>query len=170
MKKNMKTFCLATLTVLILVSSASAQEIWTTYSTMDGLADNDIFSIAIDHDNIKWFGTDDGVSSFDERPVLVENSGDISAVMDIRGNFPNPFNPSTIIEFSLDTEGFVKLDIFNILGQRVKTLFEKNFPAGIHSVVWDGKDTNGSTVSTGIYFSRLIMDDNTSIHRMVLVK
>ena len=92
------------------------------------------------------------------------------AVMDIRGNFPNPFNPFTTIEFSLDSGGFVTLDIFNISGQKIKTLFAENLPAGVHSLIWDGRDANGSTVSSGIYFSRLIMGDCVAAHRMVLVK
>jgi len=144
---------------------------WTTYTTEDGLADNEVLAIAVDDDNVKWFGTySGGVSSFDKGAFSVENLRDIPAVMDIRGNFPNPFNPSTTIEFSLDTKGFVKLDICNITGQKINTLFAKNLPAGTHSVVWNGSDAIGSTVSSGIYFCRLVMDDFIAVHRMVLVK
>ncbi|HDY88397.1 MAG TPA: T9SS type A sorting domain-containing protein, partial [bacterium] len=141
-----------------------------TYTTEDGLADNYVWSIAIDADNVKWFGTDGGVSSFDEGAVSVENTRDMPAVIDIRGNFPNPFNPFTTIEFSLDAEGFITLDIFNISGQKINTLFVENLPAGFHSVRWDGRDANGSAVSSGIYFFRLIMGDYAAAHRMVLVR
>ena len=212
MKKKMKKLCLSALTVLICVSSASAEGTWTTYTTEDGLANNwvwsiavdadnvkwfgtqgsgvssfdgttwttytkddgltnnDVYSIAVDADNVKWFGTLYGVSSFDKGAISVENTQDMPAVMDIRGNFPNPFNPFTTIEFLLNNDGFVTLDMFNISGQKVNTLFAKYLPAGVHSVIWDGRDANGSVVSSGIYFCRLINGDNTSVHRMLLVK
>ena len=130
-----------------------------------------MFSIAVDADNVKWFGTwNSGVSSFDDNIVSVKNSQDIPAVINIPGNYPNPFNPFTSIEFSLDNNGFVTLDIFNITGQKVNTLFAKNLPAGSHYVVWNGSDANGSVVSSGIYFCRLIMGGSVAVHRMVLVK
>ena len=110
------------------------------------------------------------MSNFDGRTVSVENHQDIPAAMNIRGNFPNPFNPSTTIEFSLENNGFVTLDIFNISGQKVNTLFAKNLTAGVHSVIWDGRDANGSVVSSGIYFCKLIMGDNQAVQRMVFVK
>ena len=144
---------------------------WTTYTTEDGLAENYVNSVTVDNNNLKWFGLHiSGVSSFDERSVSVENNRDMPVIINIRGNFPNPFNPQTTIEFSLVTEGIVILDIFNISGQKVKTMFAKNLPAGVHSMIWDGEDANGSIVSSGIYFCRLIMGDNSSVHRMVLVK
>ena len=143
---------------------------WKTYTTVDGLTDNYVWSIAVDADNVKWFGTLGGISSFDERIVSVENPRDMLVVMDIRGNFPNPFNPFTTIEFSLDTKGFITLDIFNISGQKINTLFSENLTAGAHSVIWDGRDANGSAVSSGIYFCRLLMGDCVAAHRMVLVR
>ena len=143
---------------------------WTIYSTTNGLANNHVYAVAVDADNVKWFGTDEGVSSFAERTVLVENPCDMPVIIDIIGNFPNPFNHFTTIELSLDTEGFVTLDIFNISGQKVITLFAENLTAGVHSVNWNGRDASGSTVSSGIYFCRLIMGDYVKAHRMVLVK
>jgi len=64
MQKNLRTFCHSALTLLICVSSALAEGTWTTYTTGDGLAHNGVYSIAVDADNVKWFGTFDGVSSF----------------------------------------------------------------------------------------------------------
>ena len=65
MKKNIKTFCLKILTVLILISSASAEGTWTTYRTGDGLAGNHVYAIAVDSDNVKWFAAGGVVTSFD---------------------------------------------------------------------------------------------------------
>jgi hypothetical protein len=113
-----------------------------------------------------WFG----LSRFDEIIVLAENSRNMPAVMKINGNFPNPFNPSTTIEFSLDTDGFVTLDIYNISGQKIKTVYAKNVTAGVHSVLWDGTDENGVAASSGIYFCRLMCGNHIAVRRMALVR
>ncbi|MFC1475761.1 thrombospondin type 3 repeat-containing protein [Candidatus Zixiibacteriota bacterium] len=85
-------------------------------------------------------------------------------------NYPNPFNASTLIEFVLYQGGQAKLEVFDILGQKVNTLLEGNFPPGRHTAVWTGKDANGKTVSSGLYFYRLIAGDFTEMKKMVLMK
>jgi len=67
-------------------------------------------------------------------------------------NYPNPFNPSTIIEFTLPRKAQVELSIYNLLGQRVRVLVDESKTAGRHAVVWDGRDTNGNEIGSGIYF------------------
>jgi hypothetical protein len=86
------------------------------------------------------------------------------------GNYPNPFNPTTTIEFSLKESGNVRLDVFNVLGQKVKTLVNSQMNAGNHSIVWDGRDANGSEVSSGVYFVKLNTDNYTSTRKMLLTK
>jgi hypothetical protein len=75
-------------------------------------------------------------------------------------NYPNPFNPETTISFftAVDAEN-AELVIYNIKGQKVKTLVNEVLPAGEHSVVWDGKNTNNKAVASGIYFYNLKVDD-----------
>ncbi len=80
-------------------------------------------------------------------------------------NYPNPFNPSTIIRFNLPRSADVKLDVFNILGQRVTTLVERRLSAGKHEAVFDG-----TGYATGIYFYRLKTDDFRFTMKMVLLK
>lgn len=72
-------------------------------------------------------------------------------------NFPNPFNPSTTIRYSLDSPQLVVLVVYNQLGQIVRTLVKEIVQPGVHSAVWDGKDFRGARVSSGIYFYRLTM-------------
>ena len=67
-------------------------------------------------------------------------------------NYPNPFNPSTQISFQLETSYFVKIEIHNLYGQKVRTLVNDRTPAGFHVVKFDGRDENGNTLSSGIYF------------------
>lgn len=85
-------------------------------------------------------------------------------------NTPNPFNPSTTIRFSIPNDGFATLAIYNIAGQKIRELISGNIIAGKHSVVWDGRDANGLSVSSGIYFSRLTMGERTASGKMILVK
>jgi Tol biopolymer transport system component len=86
------------------------------------------------------------------------------------GNYPNPFNPTTTINFSLPETGFVSLNIYNITGQKVRDLVSENMEPGDHSVLWDGRDEYGSMVSSGMYLSQLRMGNNVQIHKMTMVK
>ncbi len=71
------------------------------------------------------------------------------------GNYPNPFNPKTRISFALPKQAKVSLDIYNILGQKVRNLINGEMDAGYKSVEWDGTDDNGTMVSSGIYLYKL---------------
>ena len=85
-------------------------------------------------------------------------------------NYPNPFNPITNIEFSLSKAAHVKIDIFNIVGQRVRTLVDEEMKSGRYVADWDGKDEQGNSVSSGIYFYRMQADDFSDMKKMLLVK
>lgn len=85
-------------------------------------------------------------------------------------NYPNPFNPSTTIAFSLPTKSTVTLEVFNILGQRVKILHSGNLSAGRHAVIWDGKNSSRSDVSSGIYIYKLTTGEFVQSRKMILLK
>jgi uncharacterized delta-60 repeat protein len=85
-------------------------------------------------------------------------------------NYPNPFNPATNIEFQLSKSGQVKIEIFNILGQKVRTLVDQYLKAGYKLVDWDGKDNSGNDVSSGIYFFRLQAGEFAQTKKMVLLR
>lgn len=85
-------------------------------------------------------------------------------------NYPNPFNLETVLSFNLPKGGEVELSIYNILGQKVRQLVASNLPAGGHTYIWDGKNENGGTVATGLYFYRLVVDDYQATKKMMLVK
>ncbi len=86
-------------------------------------------------------------------------------------NYPNPFNPETTIRFTTEnTEKNTELVIYNLKGQKVKTLVNKLLPAGEHSVVWDGKDDINKQVSSGIYFYKLKLDNYEKTKKMLLMK
>ena len=86
-------------------------------------------------------------------------------------NYPNPFNPSTTISFSLPTEGQVRLAVYNLLGQEIRTLVTDNLKPGAYKAVWNSLDNSGRNVPSGMYFYRLVVDNKViSTHKMVLLK
>jgi len=88
----------------------------------------------------------------------------------LQGNYPNPFNPSTAIQYSLGEAGKVKISVYNIRGQLVRTLVNELKDAGHHSVVWNGDDSRDKTVSSGIYFYRMETKTGTFVKKMLLLK
>lgn len=85
-------------------------------------------------------------------------------------NYPNPFNPGTVIEFSLTERSRVKLEIFDITGKKVRTLAKGEFSPGVHRFNWNGRDHSGRRVVSGVYFSRLSRGNQTVVRRMLLVR
>lgn len=85
-------------------------------------------------------------------------------------NFPNPFNPQTTIRFSLPADGAVNLEVYNIRGQKVKTLLNKTVEAGVHEVTWKGTDDTSKPVSSGIYFYKMNTPNDTNVKKMILLK
>jgi subtilisin family serine protease len=88
----------------------------------------------------------------------------------IIGNHPNPFNPATTIEFSLERAREVRLEVFNVLGQHVKTVASGRYTPGRHTVIWDGTDESGHAVASGVYLSRLTGDRQHATHKMILLR
>lgn len=93
-----------------------------------------------------------------------------STSFSLAGNYPNPFNPETTIEYHLSTTGFVRFEIFNSLGQIQRTLVEQNQVAGTYQVVWDGKNSFGETQTSGIYFYRITANGVSHTHHGVLLR
>ena len=85
-------------------------------------------------------------------------------------NYPNPFNPSTTIKFSLPEAGHVNLTIFNVLGQTVTTLVDQFYPAGEYDAMWDSRNDQGQSVSSGVYFYRLDAAHRHETKKMMLLK
>lgn len=85
-------------------------------------------------------------------------------------NYPNPFNAGTVIRFMVPTDGNVKIDVYNILGRRVRTLVDEFRSAGTHQTDWNGRSDNGEEVATGVYFYRITAENFTSTRKMVLLK
>ena len=103
---------------------------------------------------------------------------EIPLLTQLGSNYPNPFNPSTTISFSVtqnamsgsDGSSFVSLDIYNSKGQKIKTLVNEVLSAGEHKVMWNGTDNRNASVSSGIYFYKMKAYHYTSVKKMILLK
>ncbi|MDD4051175.1 MAG: S8 family serine peptidase [candidate division Zixibacteria bacterium] len=108
--------------------------------------------------------SNDGVAMGEEAEALPKN-------FTLSQNFPNPFNPTTTIYYSLTEPSEVELVVFNVLGEKIRTLAYGPHETGEFSVVWDSKDLNGQTVASGIYLYRLTVNGTENItKKMVLMK
>lgn len=88
----------------------------------------------------------------------------------ISHNYPNPFNPTTTIKYQLPQMSDVKLVIYNVLGQKMRTLINKQVEAGHHSVVWDGRNDSGRQVATGVYVYRFQAADYARTMKMLMLR
>jgi hypothetical protein len=120
-----------------------------------GAGDDDFYVVKLAPDN---------PSAVDDAEEVRPSSFSLSA------NYPNPFNPSTTIEYSLDHRARVKIEVFNILGQGVRILVDETKPTGSYQTVWDGTDDFGRPVPTGVYLYRMEMDGLAQAKKMLLLK
>jgi hypothetical protein len=89
---------------------------------------------------------------------------------DLRQNYPNPFNPATTIQYALPRASEVSVEVYNILGQRVRSLVDEQQDPGYKTLWWDGKDDYGNEVSSGVYFYRIEAGDFVQSKKMTLLK
>ncbi|MCP4583695.1 MAG: hypothetical protein GY839_18960, partial [candidate division Zixibacteria bacterium] len=94
----------------------------------------------------------------------------IPANINLQQNYPNPFNTITTIRFGIPTDSPVRITIYNILGQKVKTLTAEIKPAGYHQISWDGTNNNGQTVANRLYFYQLKVNEYQNKMKMILLK
>jgi hypothetical protein len=104
--------------------------------------------------------------------VIVGGQSDPQAASstEVMNSYPNPFNPTTTIAYSVFQTGQVALEIYNVLGEKVRTLVDQYQPAGDYEVIWDSRNDHGEAVSSGIYFYRLRAGDLNETKKMVLMK
>ncbi len=103
-------------------------------------------------------------------PVDIDSDITIPQSFELKNNFPNPFNASTTISFTISTEGYVNLEIYDIQGRKVCQLLDEYLGAGNHSIIWNGLSDNGNQVSSGIYLYRLTLNNDAVTKKMNLIK
>jgi len=100
----------------------------------------------------------------------IEDSPSNPVTYSLNQNYPNPFNMSTTISFSLSKTQHIDLNIYDLLGRKIRTLVSGPLVAGGHAVTWNGLDDNGSAAASGIYFYKLAGNDGNFTKRMTLIK
>jgi len=113
------------------------------------------------------------ITSRDENDIYSITSVDLPEYnnpINLKGNYPNPFNPSTTIHFSLPSEMEVSLAVYNIKGQLVRELLNGFMPAGEHHIEWDGRDADNRIQSSGVYFYKLQNSEQTLIRKALMLK
>jgi hypothetical protein len=85
-------------------------------------------------------------------------------------NYPNPFNPSTVITYSIPGNAHVKIGVYNVLGQKVASLFDQEQTAGIHSIAWNALDDHGQKASSGVYLLKMQAGSFSQAKKMMLTK
>lgn len=101
---------------------------------------------------------------------IASDEGILPRAFALRQNYPNPFNPSTTIRYQVPQSNDVKLVIYNMLGQTVRTLVDTRVPAGHHSVEWDGRDDGGKEMASGVFLYRLTAQDFVQSRKMLLIR
>jgi hypothetical protein len=114
--------------------------------------------------------TNPGDSTSKPAVTLVTDFLGNPAAYELFNNYPNPFNPETNIRFTLPQPSNVKIDVYNISGELVNSLTNSEYNNGTHTVKWNGKNSYGQNVSSGIYLYRMTANDFAETKRMILLK
>ncbi len=132
---------------------------------LDGDSDMDVLSASFIDDKIAWY--ENLIDSID---TAVHGPATEIFEFALRPNYPNPFNPETIIRYQLARTTEVKLEIYNLVGQKLTTLVDKKLSSGAHSVTWHGLDALGRPVASGVYIYRLQTDSFVESKKMLLLR
>jgi len=113
---------------------------------------------------------DDGISEIVSVEINDNDEDDLPLITTLAGNYPNPFNPETTIKLAVHEAGQVTLDIYNVRGQKIRSLINGHLDAGNHDIVWNGIDDKGNSVGSGVYFYNMKFGKYSSTKKMILMK
>ncbi len=163
----------------VYVDQTTADSDWSFYEVAEQ-APEDATGISV---RARFTSSPTGTAYFDDYTVkhLIEAPGGVAINPDfdvainpseyrLNQNYPNPFNPSTTIGYSVPQDGLISLDIYNVVGQKIKTLYTGYQSAGSHSLVWDATNASGEAVPTGIYIYSLNGANAHVTQKMVLIR
>jgi hypothetical protein len=134
--------------------------------------DYDIFIFAVDENGTRGvpfklndsLATDTVITAIDELIAMIPEK------LYLKSNYPNPFNPSTTIQFGLPAAGNVRIVIYDMLGREVAEITNMQYAAGNYAVRWDGKNNSNEAVSSGMYVYKLISGQNVINRKMLLIR
>ena len=146
------------------------------YYNSNGVMDAQIFSIPVTSMDVAALNVanmtvaDAQNNAMDVEVVLVKIGASAPGGFALEQSYPNPFNPSTTISYTVPVTTQVRLSIFNSVGMEIRNLQAGTVEAGTHSITWDGTDANGAAVTSGVYFYRLTADGFSAVRSMTLTK
>ncbi len=146
------------------------------YYNSNGVMDAQLFSIPVSSVNVAALNVanmtvaDAQNNAMDVEVVLVKSGAAAPGAFALEQSYPNPFNPSTTISYTVPVSTQVRLSIFNSVGMEIRNLQSGTVEAGTHSITWDGTDANGAAVTSGVYFYRLSADGFSAVRSMMLTK
>ena len=145
-----------------------------TTTDTESINPNETFTLMVDGvETVQEFVWTAHAEQIEVGPLTAKNNGSggiLPESFDLSQNYPNPFNPRTTIGFSLPEAAQTRIEVFNILGRLVATPFDDMASAGYNEAEWDGRNTSGISVSSGIYFYRLTTESFTQTRKMTLLK
>ena len=146
-------------------------ENWTSFMAENTMNSYTILSLATDKVGRIYVGTLDGLYIYDDVSTeIIKNHEKTIRDYALLQNYPNPFNGSTTVQYELPRDGQISLEIYNINGRLVTTLYQDYQTAGRHTVNWSGYNRYGESVSSGVYFTRLLSDGQSLVQRMLYLK
>ncbi|MEW6752839.1 MAG: FlgD immunoglobulin-like domain containing protein, partial [Candidatus Latescibacterota bacterium] len=154
--------------------SSDAGSNWAVLNEMPGAPSATLYDVAVDAGarGALYVGTGAGVYRLQGRPPTTWVAQVVLPVRPRQAHlappYPNPFNGSTVIRYSLCEPARVEVAVYDLLGQRVATLVERAQAAGHHSVTWDGRDDQGRPLASGVHVCRLVAGRECAARRMVL--
>jgi len=101
---------------------------------------------------------------------IQETGAGVPTVYALSQNYPNPFKTKTGIHYQLPQPNVVTIAIYNVSGQRIRTLVNEHRGAGFYTVHWNGQSQNGQRVSSGVYFCRMVVGEYTSVKKILLTR
>ena len=167
----MKSFAVCLISLLASVSAASAEApiVSGHVRLVDGSAVAGAQVLLFDVSDLRRGVLGQATTDADGQFALSLGSSGLPTRFALGQNYPNPFNPGTVIPYQLETDGHVRLEVFNVLGQEVVTLVDGEQAAGAYTVSWDARDASGYGVAAGVYIYRLTAGGASATRRMVLV-
>ena len=102
--------------------------------------------------------------------MSLTNPGELPQAYALRQNYPNPFNPTTTIAYDIPEASHVRISIYNLLGQEVRTLVNSHHEAAYHKVQWNGLTNAGAPVASGMYIYRIEAGEFSAIRKLVIMK
>jgi len=110
-------------------------------------------------------------ATFESTSVLEQSSNSVfPEFITLQQNYPNPFNVQTAIEYNLPADSYVTVNVYNILGEKVRTLIRASASQGLHKAVWDGRNDQGNLVSSGVYLYKLETLQSAIVKKLVLLR